>query len=153
MKKILLHAYGNPGRGDDGLGNAFIEAMDKWIRENDLHGIATDSSYQLNIEDAAVIAEYDVVIFIDASKAEIGPYAFDRVDPKAGHAFTTHSMTPEAILALCMELYHRTPTVYLLQIRGIQWDFGERLSTEASQNLHKAIEFAKLTIKKLQSQT
>jgi hydrogenase maturation protease len=153
VKKILLHAYGNPGRGDDGLGNAFIEAMDTWIRENDLHGITTDSSYQLNVEDAAVIAEYDVVIFIDASKAEIGPFAFDRVDPRSSQTFTTHSATPAAILALCNELYHATPLVYILQIRGYHWDFGEGISEEASLHLQKALDFAKLTIEKLQRQT
>lgn len=147
MKKVLLHAYGNPGRGDDGLGNAFIEAMNKWIRENDLHGIATDSSYQLNIEDAAVIAEYDVVIFIDASKAEIGPFAFDRVESKTGHAFTTHSLSPDTVFALCEELYHRTPDVRLLQIRGYEWGFRQGLSPQAIDNLDHAVNFMQTHLK------
>jgi len=149
VKKVLLHAYGNPGRGDDGLGNAFIEAMERWIRTNNLHGITTDSSYQLNVEDAAVIAEYDVVIFIDASKAEIGPYAFDRVDSKAEQTFTTHSISPAAVLALCEEIYHRTPDVRLLQIHGYEWDFREGLSPRAVDNLNQAVIFTQTHLDEL----
>lgn len=146
MKKILLYAYGNPGRGDDGLGNAFIQEMDRWIAETNRQAIDTDSNYQLNIEDASVIAGYDMVIFIDASKGDINDYHFDQIRPHASQTFTTHSILPSSLLALCNELYNRTPLVYLLQIKGYQWEFGEGLSPNASQNLKNALLFVQTTI-------
>lgn len=152
QKKILLYAYGNPGCGDDGLGNAFIERMEKWIKEENLQSISTDSGYQLNIEDAASIANYDVVIFVDASKAEIDSYSFSKVQPEPQQTFTTHFVSPSTLVLLCQELYKRLPLVYLLQVKGFQWEFDERLSEKAQENLEKALKFAQKTIIDFQNQ-
>lgn len=152
VKKILLHAYGNPGRGDDGLGNAFIGRMKEWIKEFNLHSVATDDSYQLNIEDASFIAGYDIVIFVDASKAKMESFTFSRVHAETHPTFTTHSVSPSSLVALCLELYDRSPLVYLLQIKGYQWDFGEGLSKNAEKNLQEALIFAQKTILDFQKQ-
>jgi hydrogenase maturation protease len=152
VKKILLHAYGNPGRQDDGLGNECIARMEGWIRKGDHKNIATDSSYQLNIEDASVIADYDIVIFIDASKGEINSYSFEPVAAQKSQSFSTHSVSPSALLALCTELFQRTPLVYLLQIKGYEWEFGEGLSREAGENLRNAIQFLQSTVLDFQKQ-
>lgn len=152
QKKILLHAFGNFGRGDDGLGIEFIDKMKQWIEKNNLQSIYTDSSFQLNIEHASAMADHDRVIFVDASKADILSYSFDQVFPESQHSFTSHSISPSVLLSVCTELYNRSPLVYLLQIKGYQWEFGEGLSTNALKNLQIAIEFAKLTIVDFQNQ-
>ena len=56
-KRILIYAYGNPGRQDDGLGNKFVEEMAEWISDDSITNIVLESNYQLNIEDAAAVAE------------------------------------------------------------------------------------------------
>lgn len=152
MKKILLHAFGNPGRGDDGLGNEFINEMEGWIKLNNVRSISTESSYQLNIEDASDIAGYDIVIFVDASKAEIESYSYTPVQPQLQQTFTTHSISPSSLVALCKELYSIVPLVYLLQIKGYQWEFGEKISAKAAQNLKKALDFSKSTVLSYQNQ-
>lgn len=152
MKKILLHAYGNPGRGDDGLGHAFIGEMEEWITRNSLKSISTDSNYQLNVEDVAEMIHYDIVIFIDASTAEIDSYSFAAVQPAPHTSFTTHSISPASLLSLCMELYTHHPLVYLLQIKGYQWDFKEGLSENATRDLQNAVKFAQAMILKFQNQ-
>ena len=151
-KKILLHAFGNSGRGDDGLGEEFIRKVYPWIEKNDLHLIDTESSFQLNIEHASTMADHDIVVFVDASKSDIPSYSFSQIFPESQHSFTSHLISPSVLLRVCTELYNRSPLVYLLQIKGYQWEFGEGLSTNASKNLQIALEFVKLTIVDFQNQ-
>ena len=142
QKKILLYAYGNPGRQDDGLGNRFIEEMELWIREKGIDYIETDSNFQLNIEDAYNISGKDLVIFIDASVEDIQDFHFAEVEPSEGRSeFTMHSASPAFILALCKKIYLAHPRTYLLQIRGYEWEFSEGISPAATDNLAKAVGF------------
>lgn len=149
-KKILLYGYGNPGRGDDGLGSAFIQSMDEWIQKKKLRHISTECNYQLNIEDASTLSQFDAAIFVDASRAEIEAYSFSPVHPAACSAFTTHAVSAGAVVALCAELYGVTPLVYLLQIKGYCWDFGTGLSIRAKKNLQKALHFVQRAVIDLQ---
>ena len=150
-KKILLYAYGNPGRGDDGLGSAFIERMEQWIRQNNLQRVSTESNFQLNIEDASTISQFDLVIFIDASKVEMDSFQFTQLRPEPQHAFTTHSVSPSTLVLLCEELYGKSPLVYLLQVKGYGWEFEATLSLKAEENLEKALKFIQKAITDFQN--
>lgn len=146
-KRILIYAYGNPGRQDDGLGNRLVEALDPWLREEGLDHVELESNYQLNIEDAAVIADMDSVVFVDASVEDIEDIHFGPVKPSEGKSeFTMHAASPAYVLALCNKIYNRSPETYLLQIRGYEWEFREGLSGGAQKNLDKALEFIKKKI-------
>lgn len=143
-ERILIYAYGNPGRQDDGLGNRCLEELEKWARDNHILNIEFESNYQLNIEDALHISDKDVVIFIDASEENIEDINFSVVEPSEGKSeFTTHAASPSLVLALCIQLYNKYPKTFLLQIRGYKWDFKEGLSEKAEKNLEKALEFLK----------
>jgi hydrogenase maturation protease len=143
-KRILIYAYGNPGRQDDGLGNRLVEELGKWIESRGIEGIELESNYQLNIEDALRIAEKDIVIFVDASNEDIEDIDFSVIEPSEGRSeFTTHSASPSFVLALCINLYGKHPETYLLQIRGYSWEFREDLSEKAEKNLEKALAFLK----------
>ena len=61
--KVLLYGFGNPARGDDGLGPALAAAIEELAIPN----ITVDANYQLTVEDAADIAGYDAVVFADAA--------------------------------------------------------------------------------------
>jgi hydrogenase maturation protease len=146
-KNILIYAYGNPGRQDDGLANALIEALEPWISDNGMDHVELESNYQLNIEDAHNIKDRNVVVFVDASVEDIKDYHFGKVEPSEGHSeFTTHAASPAYVLALCNKLYDSHPETYLLQIRGYEWEFREGLSAGASQNLEAALDFLKRKI-------
>ena len=143
-KRILIYAYGNPGRQDDGLGNRFVEEMGQWIREQNIKNIELESNYQLNIEDAANISDKDLVIFVDASVEEIDGIHFSPVEPSEGRSeFTMHAASPAFVLALCHKIYNKHPETHLLQIRGYEWEFREVLSDRAKRNLYKALRFLK----------
>jgi hydrogenase maturation protease len=141
-ERILIYAYGNPGRQDDGLGNRFVEELGKWIDDKNIQGIEIECNYQLNIEDSLKVADKDIVIFVDASNEDIEDIHFSVVEPSEGRSeFTTHSASPAFVLALCIRLYDKHPKTYLLQIRGYEWEFKEGLSAKAEKNLQKALEF------------
>ena len=142
-QRILIYGYGNPGRQDDGLGILMVERMEKWIQDQNLTNIFTDSNYQLNIEDAAEIAEYDIVIFADASKEEIADFVYDEVEPSIKVDFSMHSVSPSFVLGLSEQINEKSPRVYLLHIKGYEWEFMEEITPEAESNLEKADNFLK----------
>lgn len=141
---ILIFGYGNPGREDDGLGNAFVEAIRLWIEKNKFTNIELDSNYQLNIEDADMMAKNDIVLFVDASEEPIEDFCITTVEPSDSRVeFTMHAVSPAFVLDLCQKIYGKNPQTYLLHIKGYQWDFKEELSINARKNLTKALEFIK----------
>lgn len=142
MTKVLLIGYGNPGRLDDGLGPALAEALaDRAARDE---ALTVESNYQLSIEDAALVAEFDVVIFADASVSGREPFEFKPVVPAdpPGLGFSSHSVSPEGVVALARELFHAKARAYVLGLRGYAFnEFGERLSDRARENLAQAAAF------------
>jgi len=141
--KILIYGFGNPGRQDDGLGNAFTERMEQWVNDLGLEGFEFDSNYQLNIEDAAAISDKDLVIFADASVEDIEDFILTQVDADTKVAFTTHAASPGYIVQLCRDIYNRIPPTYLLHIKGYEWNFREGLTGKAIENLENAVEMMK----------
>lgn len=146
-KKILIYGYGNPGRQDDGLGNAFVQRLEDWISKEKLQGFEFDSNYQLNIEDAANIADKDLVVFVDASEEDIADYKLTPVNDSAEVTFTTHAASPGYIVKLCRELYKQSPPAWLLHIKGYEWEFKEGLSKPALENLEKSLLYFKHQLK------
>ena len=136
-KKILIYGFGNPGRQDDGLGPAVIERLES----EGVAGIVTDCNYQLNIEDAIFVSEHDIVVFVDASIDAVAPFSFAKTGPSVDITFTTHSMSPESVLALCADLYGKNPEAYVLGIRGYEFDFETALTPEAEENFYRAYSF------------
>jgi len=141
--KILLYGYGNPGRQDDGLGNAFVDRMEAWANENDIEGIEFDSNYQLNIEDAHAIADKNLVIFVDASVEELDNFCISKVTENSKITFTTHAASPGYIVDLCKEIYKKAPPTYLIHIKGYEWEFMEGLTEKAIENMEMALEYIK----------
>jgi hydrogenase maturation protease len=141
--KILIYGYGNPGRQDDGLGNAFVNRVREWVAIEGLHDFHFDSNYQLNIEDADAIADKDLVIFADASEEDIEDFCLSKVDGTSKVSFTTHAASPGYIVKLCEELFNKKPLVLLLHIKGYQWEFKEGISEKAGANLNAALVYMK----------
>ncbi|MBO6507760.1 MAG: hydrogenase maturation protease [Roseibium sp.] len=135
---MLLIGYGNPGRGDDGLGPAFSEAM----AGRRIAGLAVDTDYQLVAEHALAISDHDMVVFADAEMNASGAYSFREIQAGEPEVLGSHSLGPEAVLALCNTLYGARPRAFLLGIAG--YEFGEvreGLSDRATANLAEAEAF------------
>lgn len=136
--RVLVLGYGNPGRRDDGLGPALAAV----VAAAGLDGVTVDSDYQLQVEDAAAVAEHDVVVFADAAREGPAPFTFEPVAPQGELTFTTHSVSPGAVLRLAREHFDSRAAAYVLGIRGREFDdFGEGLSAAAEENLAAAAAF------------
>lgn len=136
--EVLLIGYGNPGRLDDGLGVAFVEALARMAPV----GVDIEVDYQLAVEHAAAVARHRHAIFVDATIGGQEPFFFRRLRSGAKVSFSTHHLEPEAVLALAKELFGGESEGYALGIRGYSFEgFGEGLSTGAQHNLRAALEF------------
>jgi hydrogenase maturation protease len=138
MKKILLIGFGNPARGDDGLGPAIAQELE----ELSIEGLTVDADYQLTVEDAASVAEHEAVIFVDASVNGDEPYTFARVKSVRQESFSSHSVSPEGVLGLAEELFHAKSEAYMLAVRGYSFDmFDEKMTAKALNNKNHAVRF------------
>jgi len=140
MNRCLAYGYGNPGRQDDGLGILLVEKWEKWALDNGIRHIDFEYNYQLNIEDALTISEYDQVIFADASVEDIEDVQLTKVKPTQRTEFTMHAMHPGFILHLCNKLYGKTPETYLLSIKGYEFEFIEEITQKAQVNLNMGLD-------------
>ncbi len=136
--KILLIGYGNPGRLDDGLGPELAER----IEARHLPNVTVDADYQLMVEDAAAVAEHDIVIFADAAVDCEGAFYFRPVEGGSEMSFSSHSAEPEQLVSLAEKLFGAKTKCYVLGIRGYEFnEFGQRLCERAKANLKEADAF------------
>lgn len=142
--RVLIIGFGNPGRCDDGIGPELATRL----QALSLPGVTVESEYQLNVEDAALVAEHDIVIFADACLCSPPPYTLREVEPRSGtKEFTTHSLAPEGVLGLAYEVFSARPKAFALGVRGYDFhEFGECLSEDAEKNLEAAVEFLRTAI-------
>ena len=137
--RLLVYGFGNPGKEDDGLGIALADT----IELERIGGVTVEKNYQLNAEDALLVAEHDMAVFVDASTNEIDGFRFSALRPEPEVSFTTHAMSPGSVLALCNQLYGKNPPAYLLEIKGVSWSIKEELSGQAQLHLNAACSFLK----------
>lgn len=146
MKKldhnILVLGIGNNGRQDDGLGWLFLD----FLKEQEI-ALDLEYKYQLQIEDAELISNYDKVIFVDATKenTEDGYYLKPCL-PSETYGFSSHALAPETIVYLCHTLYKNHPEVSILGIQGYAWELKIGLSKKGVVNFNKAKKYFKDTV-------
>ena len=138
-RPTLILGWGNPGRLDDGLGPAVAERVER----SGLPDVVVDTGYQLLVEDAHELARFDRVLFVDADRSGTAPFRIERIEPtETGMGFSSHSVTPGALLSLARDLFDARPEAWLIGVRGYDFDeFGEGLSPRARRNLELAADF------------
>lgn len=142
MSKLLIFGYGNPGRGDDALGPLVAEHIESIKSQRQWHHVDVLTAYQLQIEHVMDVADNEITLFVDAHTRCSSPYQFDRCQAEPDQSYTTHALTPDALLAVYQQVFKKTPPpCYLLSIKGESFDLGQSLSTNANSNLKLAIKF------------
>jgi hydrogenase maturation protease len=136
--RILVIGYGNPGRGDDGLGPALAAA----IEALDLPEVTVETDFQLTVDHAPLIAGHDLVVFADAAFGLSEPFRLTEIQAGAPLTLGSHQVSPEAALHLAWLLYAQAPPGWTLAISGAEFgEIREGLSRVAQENLGLAVPY------------
>jgi hydrogenase maturation protease len=139
MADVLLIGYGNPLRGDDGIGWVVAEKMMERVTAV---SVQTITQHQLLPEHAEPISQAKLVIFVDAAVGEtpgtIQCEPVQPIPPQPG-AFT-HHLTPAGLLSLAQDVFERCPPAYLFTIIGAEFEFSEEISPLLQQKLPELLE-------------
>ena len=140
----LIFGWGNPSRGDDALGPLFLERLAVLSAEHPEWGeIECLTDFQLQVEHALDLRSRARVLFVDASVNTPAPFTFSKLQPARDASFTTHAMTPEAVLQVYQDIEGQLPPPsWLLSIRAYQFELGDALSSAAQENLAAALAWA-----------
>ena len=141
-ESLIIFGIGNNGRQDDGLGWKFLDFLEEQNANIDL-----EYRYQLQIEDAELISNYDKVIFVDATKEETeNGFYLKPCHPSEAYSFSTHALNPETILYLSHNLYNHNPDASIFAIQGYDWELKIGLSNKGNINLKNAKKYFKDTV-------
>ena len=137
---ILVFGWGNPSRGDDALGPLFVER----IEALQLPGVECLTDFQLQVEHALDLQGRRRVLFVDASVTASAPFEFGAIAPRSDASFTTHALSPQAVMQVHVDLHDAPPPpCWLLAIRGEVFELGAPPGTDALANLDAAIAWAR----------
>jgi hydrogenase maturation protease len=136
----LVFGWGNPSRGDDALGPLFVDR----IAELQLPGVECLTDFQLQVEHALDLENRRRILFVDASIDTAPPFTVKRLEAARDASFTTHAMTPEAVMQVYFELHDEAPPpCTLLAVCGERFELGEGISPAAASHLAAALAWAK----------
>ncbi|BBI99424.1 hypothetical protein FGKAn22_11170 [Ferrigenium kumadai] len=133
---VLIFAIGNESRGDDALAPMLLRGLaDAGLGSQ----VELLEDYQLQIEHVADLAGRERVLFVDADMSCMEPFHLSRIASEKDSSYTSHAMTPHALLHAYHQVYGEdAPGAFLLRVRGYGFELGESLSDGAAANLAAA---------------
>jgi hydrogenase maturation protease len=139
---VLVFGYGNPSRGDDALGPEFVHALELRAADAIARGeleVLTD--FQLQVEHALDLRGRKRVYFVDATASGEDLVSMRRLTAKRDASFTTHAVSPEALLHTYEEVEGTpAPECFVIALRGERFELGEPMSDLARDALVHALE-------------
>ena len=144
---MLVIAFGNPLRQDDGASFAVAEAL------GHCPGVDVMRVHQLMPELAATLRDASRVVFVDARRD--GPPGRIRREPVVASPSpwtSTHGLDPARLLGLCRTLYGRAPLACIVSIAGECFGFGNDLSERVRRAVPAAVRSVLLSREKTGSE-
>lgn len=137
----LIFGWGNPSRGDDALGPLFVEQFATLAAHHPEWGeVDCLTDFQLQVEHALDLQGRQRVLFVDASLDAPPACTLTRIEAARDASFTTHAMSPQAVLRVYADIDDgEPPPCWLLAIRGECFELGEALTGQALQSLATAL--------------
>lgn len=132
---ILIIGIGNESRGDDALAPLLLRQLQAETSPQ----IELIEDYQLQVEHVTDLVGRDAVLFIDADVSCDAPFHFSRIEAGHDQSYTSHAMTPFALLHAFKQVYGTdAPPCFLMRVRGYGFELGDGLSNGAQANLKSA---------------
>jgi hydrogenase maturation protease len=140
----LIFGWGNPSRGDDALGPLFVEHFTTLATRHPEWGeVECLTDFQLQVEHALDLQGRRRVLFVDASLDAPAPCSLTRIEAAHDASFTTHAMSPQAVLKVYADIDEgEPPPCWLLAIRGERFELGDELSDTARSSLQASLQLA-----------
>jgi hydrogenase maturation protease len=139
---VLIFAIGNESRGDDALAPLLVRSLEGWAETAGRVELIED--YQLQVEHVTDLIDRSAVLFVDADMSCAEPFHFSEIAAEKDSSYTSHVMTPFALLHTYRQVYGTdAPPAFLLRIRGHDFELGNPLSDKAAANLEAASKLAR----------
>jgi hydrogenase maturation protease len=128
--RLLIVAYGNPLRSDDGVAWRVAAELQKKLPPDQAEILTL---HQLGPELAENASRSECVIFVDAAAGPGRPgeiLLIEISESDSGHETSAfcHAMSPSHVLALAAELYQCRPRGFAITVVGANFNHGESLS-------------------------
>ena len=136
---VRVIAYGNPLRGDDGVG---WHAAGLLAADPRLHGARVLTHHQLVPELASDVSQASLAVLVDASvDGDPGSVRARTVKPRpAAPATWSHHLDPETLAGLAEALYGAAPPMVLVRVTAGSFAEGDRLSATVERALPAVVE-------------
>ena len=145
MPHVLIVAYGNPLRSDDGVAWRAADALSRKFPKAEVEILCF---HQLAPELAETVSRFAAVIFIDAAsprqgadkpgEVQIERIGQETIDHKDATPFS-HVLTPHTVVALATTLYGAKLRASLVTVTGENFEHGESLSGAVAAALPELI--------------
>jgi hydrogenase maturation protease len=127
---LLIVAYGNPLRSDDGVAWQAAAALQEKFNSQEAEILTL---HQLGPEVAESASRSECVIFVDAAAGPGRPGEIQTKEVLSSDTDTEtsafcHAMSPSHVLALAAQLYQRRPRAFSVSVVGENFNHGESLS-------------------------
>ena len=145
-RRVLVIGYGNPLRGDDGLGQVIAARIAETARPE---AIGVVVAHQLTPELAEPISRSDLVIFVDAAvdvpagQIKVVPII---ADAREAPGTLGHHCGPSQLIAAAQDLYGHSPEAWAIVVGGASWDYAESLSPAVEHLVPRVLHYIELLI-------
>lgn len=135
---VLIFAVGNESRGDDAVAPLLLRRLQA---EGMAEQCELVEEFQLQVENTLDMVGRKLVLLLDAGMETPAPFAFYRAAASTVANLYSHALSPEALLALYQQVHQQpAPPLFVLCVRGEQFELGAKLSPEAIGRMEQALE-------------
>ena len=139
-ESVLVIAWGNPLREDDGVAWHVLEALRALQPRPWLPPMRLRHAHQLTPEMADCVSRAAGVVFVDARRdGRPGEVRCEAVAPAAGSNPLAHSVSPQTLLLYAETLFGRAPEAVVVSVAGERFGMGEGLSPVVRRSVPRAI--------------
>lgn len=139
MTRVVVFAWGNASRGDDGIGPAIADRLAAAA----LPGVDVVEDYQLQLEHALDLGDADIALFVDAGRETPAPFSLTEIAASDDASAFSHALSPETVLGVYRRISGgMPPPAFALAVRGEHFELGAALSGEVAGRVEAATAMA-----------